>query len=73
MNFHAPTPNATAANMGDMGLRARGAAKALRDASPGTRTTALLSMATHLRAAQTDILRANEQDLVRGPKTSPRP
>jgi glutamate-5-semialdehyde dehydrogenase len=65
MNYHAPSHDVLEANLRDMGLRARGEAKALREASPETRTAALFSMAKHLRAAQTEILRANEQDLAR--------
>jgi glutamate-5-semialdehyde dehydrogenase len=49
-----------------MGARARAAAKAVREASPQVRTNALLSMAAHLRGAQTAILKANAEDLARG-------
>lgn len=52
--------------MMDMGVRARAAAKSLREASAHVRTKALLAMAKHVRAAQDAILSANAQDLARG-------
>jgi glutamate-5-semialdehyde dehydrogenase len=49
----------------DLGVRARAAAKAVRDAAPETRTAALRAMANHLRANAEAILAANAQDIAR--------
>jgi glutamate-5-semialdehyde dehydrogenase len=66
MNIHVPQPEALEDTMLDMGTRARAAAKAMREASAPVRTAALMSMATHLRAAQNAVLAANADDLTRG-------
>jgi glutamate-5-semialdehyde dehydrogenase len=52
-----------AALMLDMGRRARAAADALRATTPDARTQALTRLATGLRAAQADILAANDRDI----------
>jgi glutamate-5-semialdehyde dehydrogenase len=66
MNIHVPLPARLEDTLLEMGERARAAAKAVREASPHVRTNALLAMATHLRGAQTAILKANAEDLARG-------
>jgi glutamate-5-semialdehyde dehydrogenase len=66
MNIHVPQPAALEDTMLDMGTRARAAAKAVREASAQVRTAAIMSMATHLRAAQNAVLAANADDLTRG-------
>jgi glutamate-5-semialdehyde dehydrogenase len=66
MNIHVPQIEALEATMTDMGVRARAAAKAVREASAAVRTNALMAMATHVRAAQDAILTANAEDLARG-------
>jgi glutamate-5-semialdehyde dehydrogenase len=66
MNIHVPQPATLEDTLLDMGVRARAAAKAVREASPHVRTNALLAMAAHLRGAQTAILKANAEDLARG-------
>ena len=55
-----------AAEMRALGLRARAAAKAVRDASPETRTAALKAMARRLRENARAILAANAEDVTRG-------
>lgn len=50
----------------DRGLRARAAARALREASPETRTRALTLLAQKLREQAEAILSANQQDLEAG-------
>jgi len=50
----------------DRGLRARAAARALREASPETRTRALTLLAQKLREQAEAILAANQQDLEAG-------
>jgi glutamate-5-semialdehyde dehydrogenase len=66
MNIHVPQSVSLEDTLLDMGVRARAAAKAVREASPQVRTNALSAMAAHLRAAQTAILKANADDLARG-------
>lgn len=55
-----------AADMRALGVRARAAAKAVRDASPETRTKALQAMARRLRESAPAILAANAADVARG-------
>jgi glutamate-5-semialdehyde dehydrogenase len=55
-----------AAEMRALGVRARAAAKAVRDASPETRTAALQAMAQRLRDGAPAILAANAADVARG-------
>jgi glutamate-5-semialdehyde dehydrogenase len=55
-----------AAEMRALGVRARAAAKAVRDASPETRTKALKAMARRLRESAPAILAANAADVARG-------
>jgi len=52
-----------AAEMRALGVRARAAAKALRDAAPETRTAALNAMARRLRDSAAAILAANAEDV----------
>ncbi len=66
MNMQAPQITALEDDMLTMGVCARAAAKAVREASASVRTAALMAMATHLRAAKDAILAANVQDLARG-------
>lgn len=66
MNIHVPQPALEHDIMVALGKRARAAAKAVREASAQTRTSALTSMAAHVRGAQDLILAANAQDLARG-------
>jgi glutamate-5-semialdehyde dehydrogenase len=66
MNIHVPQPALVDEPMLMMGKRARAAANALREASSASRTKALISMASHVRAAQSAILAANATDLARG-------
>lgn len=54
-----------AAHMRDLGVRARAAAKSVRDASSDARTRALAAMAPALRAAKPQILAANAHDVAR--------
>jgi glutamate-5-semialdehyde dehydrogenase len=54
-----------AAQMRDVGLRARAAAAAIRNASGETRTAALTAMAKRLREATPAILKANAADVAR--------
>jgi len=49
-----------------MGARARAAAKVVRESSAATRSEALRSIATRIRAASTEILIANQADMARG-------
>ena len=56
---------ALADEMRALGLRARAAARAVRDAAPETRTAALLAMAKRLRANAHAILAANAEDVAR--------
>jgi glutamate-5-semialdehyde dehydrogenase len=55
-----------AAEMRALGVRARAAAKAVRDASPETRTAALQAMAQRLRDGAPAILAAHAADVARG-------
>ncbi len=55
-----------AADMRALGVRARAAAKAVRDASPETRTKALQAMARRLRESAPAILAANAADVACG-------
>jgi glutamate-5-semialdehyde dehydrogenase len=55
-----------AAEMRALGVRARAAAKAVRDAAPDTRTAALQAMAQRLRDGAPAILAANAADVARG-------
>jgi glutamate-5-semialdehyde dehydrogenase len=58
------TPEQTlAAEMADMGRKARGAARTLALAGAETRTRAIAGMATALRKRAADVLAANEADL----------
>jgi glutamate-5-semialdehyde dehydrogenase len=66
MNIHVPNISMLENDMLQIGARARGAAKAVREASGEVRSQALKTMATHLRAAQASILAANASDLARG-------
>ena len=60
-----PAPDPLGAQMHAIGLRARAAAAAVREAAPDTRTAALKAMAKRLRAAASDILAANAEDVAR--------
>jgi glutamate-5-semialdehyde dehydrogenase len=66
MNIHVPHLATLEDDMLAIGVRALGAAKAVREASADVRTQALNAMAQHLRAAQDLILAANVADLARG-------
>jgi glutamate-5-semialdehyde dehydrogenase len=65
MNMQVPTSETPQAMMLAMGVRARAAAKAVRESSAQTRSAALSAMARHIRAAAPAILAANEKDMSR--------
>jgi glutamate-5-semialdehyde dehydrogenase len=66
MTIHVPTPQLLPELMRDMGVRARAASKAVREAPARQRSQALLAMAGHIRAQSAAILAANASDLERG-------
>lgn len=64
MTKHESLPDAALADaMMDMGTRARAASKAMAMRSPDDRSRALTAMAAAIRAAESDILAANQKDL----------
>jgi glutamate-5-semialdehyde dehydrogenase len=63
MNVQATIPNALEADMLAIGRSARDAAAHLREASPGQKTRALIAAADAIRAAEPDILAANDEDM----------
>lgn len=65
MNMHVPTQETPEALMQAMGVRARAAAKAVREASAATRSAALSAMARQIRTAASAILAANDTDMAR--------
>src|SRR6478752_668760 len=62
MNVQAKNASALEAEMQAMGRAARDAAAALREASSEQKNKALLCAATAIRAAQAEMLAANEED-----------
>lgn len=66
MTIHVPQQEALTAMMAGIGVRARGAAKALREADAARRTAALQAMAARIRSGAATILAANAVDLQRG-------
>ena len=66
MNVQAKTSSTLEAEMQAMGRAARGAAAALREASTEQKNKALLAAASAIRAAEPEILAANEEDMKGG-------
>lgn len=67
MNYPASAPDAAlAANMIELGARARASASELSKTQAETRTAALLAMAAQIRSASDAILAANEKDMSAG-------
>ncbi len=64
MTKHEALPDAALADaMMDMGARARAASRAMAQRTPDERSRALSAMANAIRAAESDILAANQKDL----------
>lgn len=65
MNAPVSSLDAIEAMMADIGVRARAAAQAVRDASTDARNTALVAMAAAIRADASAILDANARDMAK--------